>query len=67
MPQVFIDRDRCEGTGYCVQVRDDVFRLDASGTAEVLAHVDPRVLEVAQQDLRDAEDLCPTGAISVVD
>jgi ferredoxin len=57
--RISIDRSLCSGFGACVDASPDVFRLDGTGTAEVLVTEsdDPRVL--------DAADACPMGAILV--
>jgi ferredoxin len=57
---VRIDRKVCQGTGYCVQLLPQVFRVGADGQAEVLRGVaTAEELELA----REAEDICPTRAI----
>ena len=64
--KVFIDRTKCEGTGYCVRIREDVFEL-RDGQAALGVEQGSPVFETAAADLREAENLCPTGAISVVE
>ncbi len=62
--RVSIDLSRCQGYGNCVSAAPDVFDLDDSGLAVLL------VLEpgVEQKDaVREAERMCPVGAIEVFD
>lgn len=56
-----VNDTRCERTGFCVRLAPDLFALHGDGPAAVLAHPDPD-LEL----LREAQDLCPTRAISIV-
>jgi ferredoxin len=59
---VSIDSLACACTGYCVQVVPAVFDLTGTGPTVILeAHPSPDLLE----DLREAENLCPTQAIRV--
>ena len=57
---VRVDRPMCIGSGNCVRLARDVFRLDADGVAEV---VDPA--GALAQALVQAVHACPTGAISL--
>lgn len=63
--RVHVDRRKCEGTGFCAAISDEVFALDADGLAVVrLPAGDPRL--EALGDLADeAEQMCPVGAIAV--
>lgn len=65
--RVFIDRTRCEGTTYCVAVSDAAFRMGDDGLAELAVPQDDDLLTELRDELEEAENLCPTGAISVVD
>jgi ferredoxin len=58
-----VDPSRCEGTGMCVKLAPNLFRLDRiEGPAIVLVeNVEGESLEQAQE----AETLCPTSAISL--
>lgn len=64
--RVHVDRRKCEGTGFCTAISDEVFALDADGLAVVrLPPGDPRL--AALGDLVDeAEQMCPTGAIAAL-
>lgn len=60
--RVEVDRARCAGTSQCVLAHPEVFGSDATGL--VLVKQD-RVDDVPA--LRDALDMCPTQALSLVD
>jgi ferredoxin len=64
--KVRVDINRCEGTGYCEAINDHVFALTDQGVAEVLIPDDDTRLKACAADLREAESLCPTGAITVI-
>ena len=62
--RVTVDFDRCASTGGCMQVCPEVFEVRDDGYLYVLQeepepHLHDRV--------RDAADVCPTGAIELVD
>lgn len=63
--KVSIDPTKCQSTGYCVVLDHRHFRL-TSGGAE---HVTPVGFEsdADGEMLREAESLCPTGAIRVIE
>lgn len=57
---VAVDRTRCQGTAFCVQIAPRYFRLGSDGVAVVLqGDVQARDLD----DVREAEQICPTQAI----
>jgi ferredoxin len=60
--KVNVDYDVCASTGSCMQVCPEVFEVRSDGFLYVLQEEPP-------EELRDkvvqAEDLCPTGAITV--
>jgi len=60
--KVELDADVCGGFGQCVAKAPDVFRLTDDGYAVVLLGDVPVELETA---VREAEQLCPTHAITV--
>lgn len=62
-----IDRNTCEGTGYCVLLRDDVFGLDDEGVAELVVPQGSAHLDRVRDEVLEAENLCPTGAITVTE
>jgi ferredoxin len=62
--QIVVDFDACAATGGCAHQAPDVFAIGDDGMLHVLQGT-------PDESLRDAvvraEELCPTGAISVVD
>jgi len=58
--KVFVNRDACIGCGACAAICEDVFELDDEGLS--VAKVED-VKEDMEQEVRDAIDSCPTGAI----
>jgi ferredoxin len=63
--KVRIDPLRCESTGYCVAIDPAFFRLTPQGAEPtVSAGLDP---DRDGDVLREAESLCPTGAIRVIE
>lgn len=63
--EVHIDRDTCQGTRYCVMLLEDVFGLDDDGLATLLVPQGSEALDSVREELFEAENLCPTGAITV--
>jgi ferredoxin len=60
--RVTVNQRLCEATGYCVQIAPRVFSFDAEGHPIV----DPQaVTEAADDLLLEAEQTCPTFAITV--
>ena len=62
--KVTVDYDVCASTGTCVQVCPEIFEIRADGFLYLLMEDVPRELE---EQAKEAEDLCPTGAITLVD
>ena len=60
--RVVVDADVCGGFGQCVAKAPAVFALTDDGYAVVLLDDVPTELESA---VREAEQLCPTHAITV--
>ncbi|WP_378733824.1 ferredoxin [Nocardia brasiliensis] len=61
--RIIIDRDRCIGAGMCVLLAPAVFDQDAvDGKVQLL---DPAPPPGAQAITLEAEQVCPSGAISV--
>jgi ferredoxin len=60
--RIEIDRDLCIGFGNCVETAPGVFELDDEEIATVK---DPEAADM--NALRDAERLCPSAAITIVD
>jgi ferredoxin len=62
--KVTVDYDVCASTGTCVQVCPEVFEIRADGFLYLLIEGDlPQELHAKATE---AEDLCPTGAITLV-
>ncbi len=59
---VKVNRDACIGCGACAAICDSVFEIDDEGISTV---VDENVSEENQEEVQDAVDSCPTGAIEV--
>jgi ferredoxin len=62
--KVNVDFDVCASTGACTQVCPEVFEIRSDGYLYVLQE-EPGP-ELSQQ-VHEAAELCPTGAISVED
>jgi ferredoxin len=59
-PGIKLDRELCQGTGYCEQLAPSLFKLDEEGLSTLAGAITSVAeLEVATQ----AEDICPTRAI----
>ncbi len=59
-PNIKLDRELCQGTGYCEQLAPSLFKLDGEG----LSTVTGAITSAAEIDVaRQAEDICPTRAI----
>lgn len=62
--RVEVDKDRCAGAGMCALTDPEVFDQDeADGTVVLL---DPSPSGEHREKAREAEQLCPAGAIRVV-
>jgi ferredoxin len=62
--KVTVDYDLCASTGSCVQICPEVFEIRADGYLYLLMEQIPPELEAKA---REAEELCPTGAIELVE
>lgn len=58
------DRDRCIGAGMCVMTDEAVFDQDDDGVVVVLTEDVP---DGEQKRVRDAVDVCPSGALSLLE
>jgi len=57
-----VNKDICIGCGACQAIEPDVFELEDDG----LAICKMEAIEAEKQDdVRDAADSCPTGAIEI--
>ena len=62
--QVIVDFDMCAATGGCVNQAPEVFEIRDDGFLYVL-QASPD--ESLRAKVKLAEDLCPTGAITITD
>lgn len=62
--KITVDFDLCSVTGGCTQVCPDVFEIRDDGYLYVLDDEPGAELHDA---VRDAADICPTGAIELVE
>lgn len=60
--KVKVNKDACIGCGACASICPEVFELNDEGLSEVK---EEEVKEGLQDEVRDATDSCPTGAIVV--
>jgi ferredoxin len=60
--RVVVDFDVCASTGSCMQVCPEVFEVRSDGYLYILMEEPPEPLH---QKVKEAVDVCPTGAISL--
>lgn len=60
--KVKVNKDACIGCGACAAICDEVFEINDEGLSESKVE---EVKEELQDEVRDAADSCPTGAIEV--
>ena len=60
--KVKVNKDACIGCGACAAICDEVFEINDEGLSEAKVE---EVKEELQNEVRDAADSCPTGAIEV--
>ena len=60
--KVEVNRDSCIGCGACAAICSDVFEIDDEGISTVVTE---DVSDDQKQEVQDAADSCPTGAIEV--
>ena len=66
--KVKVNKDACIGCGACAAICDEVFEINDEGLSEVKVENDEEfvsVKEELQDEVRDAADSCPTGAIEI--
>jgi ferredoxin len=63
--KVTVDYDLCASTGGCMQICPEVFEVRSDGFLYLL--IDGEIPEHLQSSVTEAADLCPTGAITLVD
>lgn len=57
-----VDRDACIGCELCATICPEVFEIDDEQIATVIVDTVP---EDVEDDAKEAEDSCPTNAISI--
>lgn len=62
--RVEVDFDVCDGNALCMGAAPEVFQVDENGSLHVLTE-EPR--QEVWDDVRQAEMICPTQAISLAD
>ena len=60
--KVKVNKDACIGCGACAAICDEVFEINDEGLREAKIE---EVKEELQDEVRDAADSCPTGAIEI--
>ncbi|MDO4996876.1 MAG: ferredoxin [Bacilli bacterium] len=60
--KVKVNQDSCIGCGACAAICDKVFEINDDGLSQAKVE---KVEDNDTQDVRDAADACPTGAIEV--
>ena len=60
--RVKVNKDACIGCGACAAICDEVFEINDEGLSEAKVE---EVKEELQDEVRDAADSCPTGAIEI--
>ena len=60
--KVKVNKDACIGCGACAAICDKVFEINDEGLSEAKVE---EVKEEFQDEVRDAADSCPTGAIEI--
>ena len=60
--KVKVNKDACIGCGACAAICDEVFEINDERLSEAKVE---EVKEELQDEVRDAADSCPTGAIEV--
>ena len=58
--KVKVNQDACIGCGACAAICEDVFEINDEGLSQVKTN---EIYKDIEQEVRDAIDSCPTGAI----
>jgi ferredoxin len=62
--RICIDYEKCTGMGMCESIADDVFEVGEDASVNLL---EEEVDEDRRDEMDEAVDSCPTGAISIQD
>lgn len=62
MKKVSVDQEKCIGCGACQAIASNVFEINDEGLAEVITD---NIKEEDKEDVMDAYEGCPVGAIVV--
>lgn len=60
--KIVVNKDACIGCGACAAICDEVFEIDDDGLSNAKVS---EINEELEQEVRDASDSCPTGAIDI--
>lgn len=63
MTKIIIDKELCIGCGTCDAVCGEYFKVEGGEKAKVIKKYD----EADKGEIKEAEDSCPVGAISVTE
>ena len=65
-----VKKDTCIGCGACTVIADNIFQIGDDGLAEVINPIEEDVKEISEEEhenVIDAAESCPTGAIEVIE
>lgn len=66
-----VKKDTCIGCGACTVIADKIFQIGDDGLAEVVNPIEnediQEVVEDENENVIDASESCPTGAIEVIE
>ena len=68
-----VKKDTCIGCGACTVIADKVFEIGDDGLAEVVNPIEnenDKIMEITEEEKEnvvDASESCPTGAIEVIE
>ena len=68
-----VKKDTCIGCGACTVIADNIFQIGDDGLAEVINPIDnnnEKVAVIKEEDfdnVQDASESCPTGAIELIE
>ena len=67
-----VKKDTCIGCGACTVIADNIFQIGDDGLAEVINPIENEekignVNEEDKENVIDASESCPTGAIEVIE